>query len=197
MLIHFVVLAWSALILIWGTCALARHGRGAWRFFVIGLAHAAAMLGVIGTTWGINFFPAVTSDPGRAVLQALPPALALAVPSAFASIWMQRRTNPLGTINPFLPSAILALLLGGGTVAGVGWHHFGNGWLDTSEGRLREAVILRDGTIMPKTQETEEQSRPRDLDPILAVPGSRVTIRIKSGYYGVKWIAGIERTRTQ
>lgn len=68
----------------------------------------SAALGLGGYGLVPHLFPTLIDDPCQTILYALPPALALAATGAFVSIWMQRRTNPLGTINPFLPSAVLA-----------------------------------------------------------------------------------------
>lgn len=192
MLIRLFFLVWNVLLLIWGTCALIRQGRGIWRFILIGMAHASAALGLAGMAWSTHLFPTLIDDPCQTILYALPPALALAATGAFVSIWMQRRTNPLGTINPFLPSAVLALILAGTALTASGWRLFGNGWLDASEARAKLAIVLRiheNVTLM--RWENGEEFELHGVDPVHVEPGGRVMVQVKPGYHGMEWVAGV------
>lgn len=189
MIIRIVFLSAVILLLATGSGILLRHGSGRWRLTLITFAAALVLSGLGMMLTAAAIFPVLTETPAASVLYALPWALGFGIIGAFLSVPVQRLTNPLGTINPLLPCAMLTLGLAAGAMLGAGWHRLSNGWCDSAPVAQRAEIMeTRDNTIIVRWDNgTVDCLASTALNkPQL---GDKVEMQVGKGYQGMMWLA--------
>jgi len=185
------------LALAWGATMLFTRCRGKFRIILIALAIFSALLGFLGSLLAEIQYPLVYANLATPLLGALPLALALSIVLAFLSFPVLRLTNPLGTIDPFLPAAVLALMLGSSTSAFLGWEEWSNGYLDSAPSRQHQAIVYdtvetsgRSGKHFVLAVMIDEKPARVAIEAELFAQikaGDSVSVWIRPGYQGMNW----------
>lgn len=191
MITVLVFLILICILLAGGLVGFYRHGPGRLRWLIPGLATTVALIGLAFMLAAAAFFPMLADDPSPSILYALPMAAPLAVLCGFLAIVLQRVFSPLGSINPVLPAAVLALTLAASLMGLTGWHRLGNGLLDTSPEQPRQAVVME--TRGKKAVVEWDNGRRKELRGNFEAvrPGARLTITVRKGYYRQPWISNV------
>lgn len=190
MVVRIIFLAFNAVLFAFGSFTLVRQWRGTWRHVLIGLSVLGMTTGVSLMVLAGQYYPVLTDDPAGTILFALPWATGVAILCSFLSIPMQRLASPFGTINPWLPPAILTQVLCTALMIGAGWHRYANGWLDTSADTQKTALIeqVHDETVLVRWADNTVQLLA--IKAMTAQPtGTHIEISIRQGHYGLEWAA--------
>ncbi len=196
-----VLTIFDATCLIWGAVMLSRRARSRFRHLLVALGALLAGCGALALAVAGRLWPILSPHPTDTILAALPAALAISIVFGFLTVPLLRLTNPLGTIDPVLPAAVLGLTLGATVPASMGWQELSNGLLD------RSAPTAVQGAILAKRQdwgldgrEYVVEMRIGERKEWLAVsraefenrePGEAVTISLGAGYQGRVWVRRI------
>ena len=196
-----VLVIFDVTCLAWSGVMLSRRARNRFRHLLVALGPLLAGFGTLAMVAAGRIWPLLSPHPTDTILAALPAALAISVVLGFLSVPLLRLTNPLGTIDPVLPAAVLGLTLGATVPASMGWQELSNGLLD------RSAPTAVQGEILAKRQdwgldgrEYVVEVRVGERKEWLAVsraefenrePGEAVTISLGTGYQGRVWVRSI------
>ncbi len=196
-----VLTIFNATCLVWGAVMLSRRARNRFRHVLVVMGVLLAGCGALALVAAGRIWPLLSPHPADTILAALPAALAISIVFGFLTVPLLRLTNPLGTIDPVLPAAVLGLTLGATVPASMGWQELSNGLLD------RSAPIAVQGEITAKRQDWGVDGREYVVEvrigerkEWLAVsraefekrePGEAVTLSLGAGYQGRVWVRSV------
>lgn len=180
---------------------LSRRARNRFRHPFIALGVLLAGSGVLSMVMAERICPILSPHPTDTILAALPAALTISIVLGFLSVPVLRLTNPLGTIDPALPAAVLALTFGAALPASMGWQELSNGLLDSSTPTRAagEIVAARQGwglggreyVLEIRIGERKEWLRVSRAEFESREQGETVTLNLGAGYQGRIWGRGI------
>lgn len=191
MITRIVFLSLVLALLVSGSIGFLRHGRGVARRLLPIIAVGLALTGLGMMLAAAHYFPPLTDDPSAAILYALSMAAPLAVLCGFLAIALQRVLSPLGSINPVLPAAVLAMTLGASLMGLTGWHRLGNGLLDTSPARSKQGIVVEKQKDAVRVRWDNGQVQDIRISAEDAGPGSVLTVKIRQGYFDQPWISDV------